>query len=112
LTKTTLGGKNKPSYAYQKKSTVVPKGDAEDVKATGKDVCGAKTTSFSGQWTFESLRSGGILSKDGYHGLKGFHRHYDLCSQTPFLFNPEKKYLCVICPVRSKILPGEKHRVR
>jgi chitinase len=24
--------------------------------------------------------------------LKGFKRYYDTCSQTPFLFNPKRKY--------------------
>lgn len=36
---------------------------------------------------------GGILSKDGKNGLKGYTRYWDACSSTPFLFNPAKKNL-------------------
>jgi hypothetical protein len=34
-----------------------------------------------------------LLSSNGSTGLNGFKRRFDSCSQTPFLFNPDKKQL-------------------
>lgn len=89
------GSGHQKSYFYQAKSSVTPKGDASDIKGSGgTDVCGNKSAggSYAGTWTYDSLVSGGILSKDGKTGLNGFKRYYDTCSETPFLFNSKKKY--------------------
>jgi chitinase len=83
---------------YQKKASAVPKGDASDARSVANDVCGQTSraaAAFSGIWTYETMVSGGILSKDGSAGLKGYKRYYDKCSQTPFLFNSKARYLCV-----------------
>jgi len=84
-------GKQK-TYMYQASSSVAPKGDANDVYSSGKDICGHEGSGYSGTWTYDTMISGGILSSDGQTGLKGFKRYWDNCSETPFLFNSAKKY--------------------
>ncbi|KAL8283866.1 hypothetical protein RQP46_005298 [Phenoliferia psychrophenolica] len=73
---------------YQPIASGTPKGDIYDVSSTAADVCGAPGTGYDGIWQYKTLLSGGILSSDGSRGLGGYTRHFDVCTQTPVLFNP------------------------
>ncbi|KAK4700037.1 chitinase, partial [Phenoliferia sp. Uapishka_3] len=81
------------SLLYQPvdKSNGTPQGDANDVFSTAVDVCGNPGTGYTGHWTYKTLISGGILSSDGSKGMGGFTRHFDSCTQTPFLYNPSTR---------------------
>ncbi|GAA5854560.1 hypothetical protein JCM8547_004885 [Rhodosporidiobolus lusitaniae] len=81
------------SVLYQEWNGVVPMGAEGDSNASVTDVCGTTTEAYNGQWQYSQLISEGILSSDGKTGLNGFKRRFDSCSQTPFLFNPDKKQL-------------------
>ncbi|KAL8278544.1 hypothetical protein RQP46_009036 [Phenoliferia psychrophenolica] len=42
-------------------------------------------------YTYRTLISRGWLSSNGTVGAKGFTRHWDSCTSTPFLFHPSKR---------------------
>ncbi|GAA5906604.1 hypothetical protein JCM6882_008072 [Rhodosporidiobolus microsporus] len=93
LTKQYINNKKWTSLLYQEWTKVVPQGAPGDSNAESTDVCGNKGAGYSGQWQYKQLIEEGLLSADGSKGLNGFTRRFDSCSQTPFLFNPEKKQL-------------------
>lgn len=62
-----------------------------DVKTGSASTCDGEADGHT--FHYKDLVNCGLLDKDGVHGLKGFTRHYDKCSKTPFLFNPSSKIL-------------------
>ncbi|KAM0754711.1 glycoside hydrolase, partial [Meredithblackwellia eburnea MCA 4105] len=73
---------------FQPQTGIIPKGSNNDEYSVEPDVCGTPGTGWSGQWTYKTLISDGVLSESGMKGLNGFTRYWDHCSSTPFLFNP------------------------
>ncbi|GAA5854552.1 hypothetical protein JCM8547_004881 [Rhodosporidiobolus lusitaniae] len=93
LTKTSISDGKWTSFLYQDWTGVTPKGAEGDSNAESTDICGNKASGYSGQWQYSQLIEEGLLSSEGKTGLNGFKRRFDSCSQTPFLFNPDKKQL-------------------
>ncbi|SCV70917.1 BQ2448_3679 [Microbotryum intermedium] len=92
----TLASKKIDGYvsrAYQAKTSTTPKGSKTDSNAATTDVCGVRSSYYTGQWNYVDLISEGLLSSNGSVGLKGFTRYLDSCSATPFLFNPKSKVM-------------------
>ncbi|SCV72046.1 BQ2448_4740 [Microbotryum intermedium] len=81
------------SQVYQDKTEVIPKGNRTDSNTPIVDVCGVRTASYTGMWNYVDLIDEGLLSSNGKVGLKGWTRHVDACSATPFLFNPKTKVM-------------------
>ncbi|SCZ98462.1 BZ3500_MvSof-1268-A1-R1_Chr7-1g09156 [Microbotryum saponariae] len=53
-------------------------------------------------YTYVKLKAQGILAgEDGLTTGKGYTRHYDHCSRTPFLFNPHTKIFITYLDARS-----------
>ncbi|SCV68004.1 BQ2448_125 [Microbotryum intermedium] len=82
---------NYSSLIYQPWATI-PKGEEADTNEPTKDGCGVVTSNYTGHWHYTSLIKEGLLAPDGSKGLKGYERYMDGCTQTPFLFNPDKKH--------------------
>lgn len=99
LAKTTHSGHS--SYLYQKKSSTTPKGDSADTGENYTNVCGVKSTGYSGIFTYKELIASGKLSASGTKGLGGWGYHYDSCTRTPFLFRPSTKNLISFENARS-----------
>ncbi|KAK4048556.1 hypothetical protein OIV83_004724 [Microbotryomycetes sp. JL201] len=89
------------SKAYQAWTGVTPKGQPGDSNAESTDVCGQRTSGYSGQWTYKTLISSGLLSSDGARGLNGYVRYWDECTQTPFLWNSSKRHMINYDDARS-----------
>ncbi|KAI8452407.1 glycoside hydrolase superfamily [Phakopsora pachyrhizi] len=88
LTSSTLNTTNAggvPSQLYQSKLAQTPPGGATDDKPR-IDVCGVKN-GWGGIWRYRELIENGFLSKDGKNGLRGYTRHFDQGTKTPFLTN-------------------------
>jgi len=90
LATTTIDGYK--TKIRQKISKTIPKGDSSDSKASGTDVCGVKSSGYSGQYLQKELISEGLLSSDELTGKGGYQRVWDTCTQTPFLFSKTKKH--------------------
>ncbi|EJD46873.1 glycoside hydrolase [Auricularia subglabra TFB-10046 SS5] len=80
---------NATSLAYQNRTQDVPKGGVTSA-GPGTDPCGVKTGP-APNWLFRELIETGRLGANGTVGGKGFKRHFDECTQTPFLFNPKTR---------------------
>ncbi|KAJ2817667.1 hypothetical protein IWW50_006093, partial [Coemansia erecta] len=78
-----------PQNQYQPQAPTVPLGDSED--APWYDKC-ARTTSNSGTWQWKHLRSQGVLpDAHGSTAAEPWVRQWDPTTQTPWLFNTDKK---------------------
>ncbi|KAJ2830441.1 hypothetical protein IWW50_000285 [Coemansia erecta] len=85
---TTLEDMTKtPDNMYQNQSNVLPQGDSED--AVWADTCD-ETDGFNGQWQWKHLRDQKVLT-DPLTAAAPWVRTVDKTSNTPWLFNPEKK---------------------
>ncbi|MBW0461002.1 hypothetical protein O181_000717 [Austropuccinia psidii MF-1] len=93
LTKSNFSG-NATSFLF----TEFDKGAAQQSPFTaqpqrpqpGPSTCGGPEEN---NWLYKDLINCGVLSADAKEGKGGFIRHYDNCSETPFLFNPTTKVL-------------------
>ncbi|SCZ88433.1 BZ3500_MvSof-1268-A1-R1_Chr2-1g04408 [Microbotryum saponariae] len=80
-------------YSYKLKSSTLKsqkiKGSLRktDTNEPIVDVCDVRTASYTGMWHYVDLIDEGLLSSNGKVRLKGWTRHVDACSVTPFLFN-------------------------
>jgi len=75
------GPQGKTSLLFQNVSAETPQG-------------GSRSGS-SGHWLYHELYLDQKLAKDGTRGTAGYKRHFDHCTQTPFLFHQESKNLIV-----------------
>ncbi|ORY91527.1 glycoside hydrolase superfamily, partial [Leucosporidium creatinivorum] len=91
--KITSDGELYHSKLYQAWTSVTPKGSSSDSNANTTDVCGVTTSAYTGQWQYIDLINEGALSADGTTGQKGFTRHWDECTQTPFLYHYHRRQL-------------------
>ncbi|KAG0151049.1 hypothetical protein CROQUDRAFT_37360 [Cronartium quercuum f. sp. fusiforme G11] len=66
---------------------------AQQVKNVAPTPTGCDSPLEGGNFIFKDLLTCGYLSPDASHGLGGFERHFDNCTQTPLLFNPSTKTL-------------------
>ncbi|CAH7673743.1 glycoside hydrolase, partial [Phakopsora pachyrhizi] len=89
LTETKFSGDSKKtSYLFQS-TTGVPLKAGKTANVGGdKDACG-NVNPPGGQWLFKELSGTKKLTSNAKKGLGGFERHYNSCTQTPFIFNPE-----------------------
>jgi len=83
--------------------STVPAGDAWD--AAGPDVCGVNQT-FSGDWDFWGMVSGGFLGEDG-KALAGIEYTFDQCSQTPFVYNTTSQIMVAYDDATSFAAKGQ-----
>jgi len=90
------------SQIYQGKSSTVPKGDASDEGLAYTNVCGAKSSGYSGIFGgLAELAKEGLVSSTGSKGAGGYGYHWDECTETPFLFRPSTKHLIAFENARS-----------
>ncbi|PLW27468.1 hypothetical protein PCASD_19506 [Puccinia coronata f. sp. avenae] len=89
LNPTNFSGQSNLTSLYFSKfdKTVQPPAQSND--AAGPTTCGGEEDGHT--WLYKDLVNCGLVSADGTKGLKGFTRHYDHCSRTPFLFDPSSK---------------------
>lgn len=80
---------NFSSLAYQNRTQDVPEGGVTSA-GPGTDPCGVETGP-APMWLFRELVETGRLGPNASVGGNGFTRHFDNCSQTPFLFNPKTR---------------------
>lgn len=89
LKPTTFSGQSNLTSLYFSKFDKSVQAPAAASEAAGPTTCGGEQDGHT--MLFKDLVNCGLVSADGTKGLKGFTRHYDHCSRTPFLFNPSNK---------------------
>ncbi|KAG2358104.1 chitinase [Suillus spraguei] len=86
--------------------TKQPLGDGWDDTTTSVDICGARRGP-DGTFTFRGLVEAGFLNKDGTY-TDGIIMHtYDLCSHTPFAYNPTSNVMISLDNAHSFTFKGE-----
>ncbi|KAI8446520.1 glycoside hydrolase, partial [Phakopsora pachyrhizi] len=89
LTETKFSGDSKKtSHLFQSTTGVPPKAQKTANLGGDKDACG-NVNPPGGQWLFKELSGPKKLTSNAKKCLGGFERHYNSCTQTPFIFNPE-----------------------
>ncbi|KAI8376068.1 glycoside hydrolase [Radiomyces spectabilis] len=75
---------------YQQSVVGAPKGDSDDAY-WADPFCPEDIDGLSGIWKWKNLRSEGLIKDDFISAGKGWVRHWDNVTQTPWLFNPSSK---------------------
>jgi len=86
-TQTVKSNMNKGGSQYAKHSATQPRGDSLD--DLSRDPCPGAKNSYSGEYQFNSMFKTGILKSPLKSG-RGWTRHFDSHTQTPWVFSPKK----------------------
>ncbi|KAA1066568.1 hypothetical protein PGT21_033796 [Puccinia graminis f. sp. tritici] len=89
LTPTNFSGQSNLTSLFFSKFDKSAAPAPTESSTAGPTTCGGEEDGHT--WLYKDLVACGMLSADGSQGLKGFTRHYDHCSRTPFLFDPSSK---------------------
>ncbi|KAI8457126.1 glycoside hydrolase [Phakopsora pachyrhizi] len=93
LTETKFSGDSKKTSHLFQSTTGVPPKAGETANVGGDKYACENFNPPGGPWLYKELSGTKKLTRNAKKGLGGFERHYNSCTQTPFIFNPETRSL-------------------